>query len=276
MNEVGAITGYIDVAQLVLYLFWIFFFGLVFYLQKEGRREGFPLEEDDGTMIDQSWVWIPEKPKVFKVKYGPHKEIESGPRDTRKLALKKVFPWAGSPFEPTGDPMADGVGPASYAERGDHPDWSVDGEAKIKPLRETPDFFPAGEDNDPRGMKVFGADGLVAGVVSDIWVDKGEYLGRYVEVDLSKGEAGGEGAVLLPFNFMRVKGPKNIFATLTGIEPMERDIGVHVDAIRADQFSGVPKTKKPNEITLREEDMIMGYFGGGKLYAMPERMGPLI
>ena len=30
--ESGAITQYVDVAQLVLYLFWIFFFGLVIYL----------------------------------------------------------------------------------------------------------------------------------------------------------------------------------------------------------------------------------------------------
>lgn len=28
----GAITAYIDVAQIVLYIFWIFFFGLVVYL----------------------------------------------------------------------------------------------------------------------------------------------------------------------------------------------------------------------------------------------------
>ncbi len=40
----GAITGYIDVAQIVLYIFWVFFFGLVYYLQMESKREGFPLE----------------------------------------------------------------------------------------------------------------------------------------------------------------------------------------------------------------------------------------
>ena len=42
----GAITGYIDLAQLALYAFWIFFFGLVIYLQREGQREGYPLEPD--------------------------------------------------------------------------------------------------------------------------------------------------------------------------------------------------------------------------------------
>jgi len=42
----GAITQYVDVAQLVLYLFWAFFFGLIVYLQKESHREGYPMIDD--------------------------------------------------------------------------------------------------------------------------------------------------------------------------------------------------------------------------------------
>ncbi len=38
--ETMAITQYVDVAQLVLYLFWIFFFGLVYYLLQENHRDG--------------------------------------------------------------------------------------------------------------------------------------------------------------------------------------------------------------------------------------------
>ena len=30
----GEITGYVDVAQVVLYAFWLFFAGLVFYLRR--------------------------------------------------------------------------------------------------------------------------------------------------------------------------------------------------------------------------------------------------
>ena len=37
--ETGAITSHIDVAQVVLYAFWAFFAGLVYYLQRESRRE---------------------------------------------------------------------------------------------------------------------------------------------------------------------------------------------------------------------------------------------
>ena len=36
--ETGAITEYVDVAQLVLYAFWLFFFGLIVYLRREDRR----------------------------------------------------------------------------------------------------------------------------------------------------------------------------------------------------------------------------------------------
>jgi photosynthetic reaction center H subunit len=41
--ETGAITSYIDVAQVVLYAFWIFFAGLIYYLHQEDKREGYPL-----------------------------------------------------------------------------------------------------------------------------------------------------------------------------------------------------------------------------------------
>ena len=36
----GAITQYIDVAQLVLYVFWIFFAGLIYYLRARGQARG--------------------------------------------------------------------------------------------------------------------------------------------------------------------------------------------------------------------------------------------
>ena len=44
----GAITSNIDVAQVVLYMFWVFFAGLIYYLHRENKREGYPLESDTG------------------------------------------------------------------------------------------------------------------------------------------------------------------------------------------------------------------------------------
>ncbi len=40
------ITEYIDITQVVLYGFWFFFFGLVYYLRREDKREGYPLGSD--------------------------------------------------------------------------------------------------------------------------------------------------------------------------------------------------------------------------------------
>ena len=45
--QAGAITDYFDVAQIVLYVFWIFFFGLVLYIHRESKLDGgFPMVPD--------------------------------------------------------------------------------------------------------------------------------------------------------------------------------------------------------------------------------------
>ena len=51
--ETGAITQYIDVAQLVLYAFWAFFAGLIYYLVRENHREGYPMDtgREDGPVV---------------------------------------------------------------------------------------------------------------------------------------------------------------------------------------------------------------------------------
>ena len=48
----GAITQYVDVAQIVLYLFWIFFAGLIYYLIRDGHREGYPMVSDGDGWIE--------------------------------------------------------------------------------------------------------------------------------------------------------------------------------------------------------------------------------
>lgn len=267
--EVGAITGYIDVAQLMLYAFWIFFFGLIYYLQRETAREGYPLETDSGKP-EKGRLFMAPEPKLFLVKHGDEiKTLSTHQSDTRELKLKQAFRAQGSPFDPTGDPMVDQVGPASYAERADHPDYDLHGEPKLLPLRIATDFYPAEQDDDPRGMTVYGADDEVAGTVSDIWVDTGEFIGRYLEIDL--GEAGKR---LVPFTAFKIVGKKGWFALLSGIEPKKQ--GIFVESILAEQFAGIPATASPDQVTLLEEDKIMGYVGGGRLYATEERQEPLI
>ncbi len=39
---------HLDGAAITLYAFWIFFFGLVWWLRREDKREGYPLESERG------------------------------------------------------------------------------------------------------------------------------------------------------------------------------------------------------------------------------------
>lgn len=63
------ITEHIDVAQVVLYVFWIFFFGLIYYLRREDKREGYPLESERSAHITvQGFPAMPE-PKTKKLSH---------------------------------------------------------------------------------------------------------------------------------------------------------------------------------------------------------------
>jgi photosynthetic reaction center H subunit len=253
--ESGAITSYIDVAQVTLYVFWVFLAGLIFYLHREDKREGYPLESDrSGHVRVVGWPDLPP-PKTFKLAHGgvyraPHNIV-----DTREINAKPVGNWPGAPLQPLGDPMRDGVGPAAWANRQDAPELTIDGHPNIVPMRVAGDFWIAAGDADPRGMTVYGADKAAAGTVRDVWVDRAEPQIRYLEV-----EAGGR-TVLLPIHFARINSRR-------------RTINVH--AILASQFDGVPGIASPDQVTKLEEDKITAYYGGGKLYAEPKRLGPLL
>ena len=99
------------------------------------------------------------------------------------------------------------------------------------------------------------ADGLVAGTVTDIWVDRAEHVIRYLEVDT------GNGKVLAPMAMAKVKGRKG---------------QIEIDAINASDFPAAPVPGTAGQITFYEEERIVAYFGGGYLYANRERQEPLI
>ena len=63
-------------------------------------------------------------------------------------------------------------------------------ELRIVPLRVATDHYLDDESPDPRTMQVVGADGVVGGVVSDIWIDRAEAMIRYLEVSLVAGPSG--------------------------------------------------------------------------------------
>ena len=67
--QTGAITGYIDVAQIALYAFWLFFAGLVFYLRREDKREGYPLVTERPGHFLEGFPRLPA-PKTFLLPNG--------------------------------------------------------------------------------------------------------------------------------------------------------------------------------------------------------------
>ena len=252
----GAITSNIDIAQAVLYAFFIFFAGLVFYLRREDRREGYPLEsEANGRAKDRGFLLIPQ-PKTFLLPHGGSVQAPRFDRDVFPAKAEKVETWPGAPIQPTGDPMLAEVGPGSYAQRADVPEKAWDGRDLIVPTRVATHFTVAPEDTSPVGFEVIGADRKAAGVISDLWVDRGECMLRYYEVALESGRS-----VLLPVTFSKVA-----FAQKR----------VYVDAILAAQFANVPALRDPDKITLLEEEKVTAYYGAGTLYATPARSEPLL
>jgi photosynthetic reaction center H subunit len=273
----GEITQHIDVAQIVLYAFWAFFAYLIYWLRREDKREGYPLEfERPETAPYLNFPPIP-KPKTFVL---PHGGIAVAPRvepPQPPLRAEPVAAWPGAPLEPTGDPMTSGAGPGAYAMRADTPDLTLEGLPKIVPLRiatgtdatqgtQTSDsptsrhykyFTLSPDDPDPRGMQVLGADGVSGGVVTDVWIDVSEVIIRYLEV----APTGATGTVLVPMTFARIDA---------------RSRAVIVKAVLASQLAGVPSTKGSDVVTFLEEDRICAYFGGGTLYATPGRREALL
>lgn len=249
---VGAITGYVDLAQILLYAFWLFFAGLIYYLVREGHREGYPLETEGLSQAVVRGFPIP-KPKTYKLHGGGEVTIP----DLRKVEpplVARSMPGIGAPIEPTGDAMLDGVGAGAWANRADVPEMSAHGEPVIQPLRAATSYGVSAKDTDPRGLPVIAGDGKQAGTVVELWVDTSEMMFRYLEVQTTAGRR-----VLLPVPFARI-----------------RRSAVEVNSIYAHHFASVPATRTPDQVTLAEEDRISAYYGGGTQFADAKRSEPLL
>jgi photosynthetic reaction center H subunit len=165
-------------------------------------------------------------------------------------------PYPGAPLEPTGNPMLDGVGPAAWAERANIPDHTIDGLPMIVPSRLAPGYGVSPKDPNPIGMDVYGADRVLGGTVTDIWVDRAEPQIRYIEVKTT-----GPRTVLLPFTYAKFDATRR---------------RVNVRSILGSQFATVPGTASPDQVTRREEDQIQAYYSSGNLYATAARAEPLL
>jgi photosynthetic reaction center H subunit len=251
--------AYLDVAQVTLYVFWIFFACLIFYLRREDKREGYPLDSTaSGGGVVHGFPRMPD-PKTYLLRDGHIATLPNHKNDRRDVAVAPIAVWPGAPMEPTGNPMLDGVGPGSWANREDVPELNIDNIPCIVPMRLAEGTYLEPRDPDPRGMKVIGADNEIGGVVTDVWVDRAEALIRYIEVEVTTSD--GAKRVLLPMPFALVNHKRG---------------RVTVNAILGSQFADVPVTKSLDQVTKLEEDRIVGYYGAGTLYATPSRQEPML
>jgi photosynthetic reaction center H subunit len=247
-------NGGLDVTEWVLYGFFLFFAGLIIYLRREDRREGYPLEDDvTGRRESEGGLLFTAQPKVFRL---PHNagtvSKPDGSRDSDDLKARRTAPWPGAPLEPVGDPLQAGMGPGAYANRAKTPDLMLHGGPRIVPLRVAPDFSLDKRDPDPRGMNVVAADNVVAGTVSEVWVDRSEYMVRYIEVQLENSSK----RVLVPMTMVVVQGGRK---------------RVKINALLASQFENIPQLSGSDQITRDEEERVCAYVGAGTLYATPAR-----
>ncbi|MCF8511823.1 MAG: photosynthetic reaction center subunit H [Rhodobacteraceae bacterium] len=241
--------GSFDLAALSIWLFWGFFAMLVYYLQTENMREGYPLELEDGSLAPNQGPFPVPAPKTFLLPHGRGSvTVPNGAREAREVALGRTAVSEGFPHAPLGDPMADGVGPASWAPRRDIPELDGHGHNKIVPMASVPSFaVSAGR--DPRGLPVQAGDLEVVGRISDMWVDAPEQLVRYLEITLNSGSK-----KLVPMPMVKVQADR-----------------VRINSLSSDLFESVPATKSQTEVTLLEEEKISAYYAGGTLYAADKR-----
>lgn len=252
-------TPHIDVALVVLDAFFLFFLGLVLYLRREDRREGYPLEHEiTGRIESVGGLLTTGLTKRFRLPFGHG--IVTTPTKGREpvdIAARRTEHHAGAPLVPTGNPLVDGIGPAAFAERAKRPDIDWEGHARIVPMSTADGFTIAIQDADPRGYSVVAADGRVAGQVVDLWIDRADRLIRYLEIALDGSE-------------------RRVLAPMFGATISRARRRVSIDAITAAQFADVPAIEAAGTITLYEEERIQAYFGGGYLYATPSRSEPYL
>lgn len=254
----GAITGYVDVAQLVLYAFWAFFFALIFWLQRESKREGYPMVSDrPGRETVEGLLPMP-RPKTYLLEGGG--EVVT-PRGGDRPAAPDATPigaFPGASLVPNGDQLGSGMGPGTISNRHDHPERSFAGTLVLQPMRALTEFRVAERCTDPRGLPVLGADGEPGGTIRDIWIDGSDAIVRYLEADVPAA-GGGTRRALVPLNFCRIG-----------------EDAVRVQALLGEQFAGIPGLREPDSVTLLEEEKITAYFGAGTLYATRERQEALL
>ena len=96
----GTFFGNFDLASLAIWMFWAFFAVLVYYLQRENMREGYPLQNDDGSDSPTKDHFRFLNPNLYPSSWSRKVSVPDGKPEARDLALRRTSDANGYPMEP--------------------------------------------------------------------------------------------------------------------------------------------------------------------------------
>lgn len=247
MSPLGALTSHLDAVQILVAVFFLCFAGLIYYLRREDKREGYPLWDISPRNVPIEGFPAVPPTKVYLLQEGgtttmPHR---FEPSATRAIPADSQF---GSPLIPIGDAMLAEVGPGAYPMRKNTPLLS-EGEPQVQPMRIAHGWDVSKGDADPRGMRVLDCGKTPVGTVTDLWVDRGVKILRYLEVAL-------DGEPDAP----------HVIVPLFRTDIREKRRVVLIDAMLAGHVRLAPRLADPDVITAREEDQVNAYFASAYMY----------
>ena len=251
----GVIGSQLDIPTIVFWVFVLFFVSLVFWIQRETKREGYPLRASPFTPEQMDgFPPPPSEPLTYILNEGgttqaPH-YYPPGP-----VHAAPVHRFDGTPLTPLGNPLLAGIGPGSWVQKKDEPAFTERGEPLLQPLRLLHEWSVLREDADPRGMAVLDWRQNPVGHVSDVWIDRGSKIIRLLEVELDASHGG-----------------KHVLVPIFHTDIQEKARLVRVTALWAHQFIDVPMPAAPDLITGPEEERLNAYFTAGQFF----RTSPLV
>ena len=245
----GAI-GNLDVAQIVLYAFFAFFTALIWYLRREDRREGYPLESEAARRVQGARLSADPVAEDLPSRRGGVAQRPDYAARRSPVKAAKVEPWPGAPLQPTR---------RSDARRG-RP-RRLQRNAPSRPLQDDAwrgsDFAAAHSAisrsrrwRNPIGFSVVGADHTSVGVDQSMFGSIAPKSHRALSTKCSSPAPSRR--VLLPVYFAA--------SSRSAAASWSRRCSPN-------SSSNVPALGTPDRVTMLEEDRIAAYYGAGTLYA---------
>lgn len=241
----GAFTQHLDAVQILVAVFFLFFAGLIYYLRREDKREGYPLWDVSPRHVPiEGFPPVPPT-KIYLLQEGgtttmPHRYPPSA---MRAIPAERSF---GAALIPIGDAMLAEVGPGAYPMRKATPLLS-EGEPQVQPMRVAKGWNVMEGDTDPRGMRVLDGSKTPVGTVVDLWVDRGVKILRYLEVRLDEGG-------------------QNVMVPIFRTDIRQKRRVAIVQTMLAGHIRLAPRLADPDVITAREEDQVNAYFSAAHMF----------